>query len=128
MQWKANLPNDCPPANANFCHGSVYRLIAGKKPNYEDFASWREKNDGKSCPENISECQSCGVSVYRDKNDILSLINRIPKFRKNNPTIAEGNLKKEHGKILPTPTKNEVSHCTWWLNSQIDPSEDFMVI
>lgn len=128
MQWKTSLPNSCPPEDADFCHGSVYRLIAGTKPNYKDFESWREKNNGKTCPVTVSECQACGVSVYRHKDDILSLINRIPNFRKNKPSIAEGNLRESDGKILPTPTKNEVSHCTWWLNSEIDPSDNFIVI
>jgi hypothetical protein len=69
-------------------------------------------------------CQACGISVYRNKNDLEKKQNRVPA--KKGSHIAEGNLNPDIGKFLATPHQGD-SHHTLWVPSGIQAEDYFSI-
>ncbi|MEM6500476.1 MAG: hypothetical protein AAF685_01400 [Cyanobacteria bacterium P01_C01_bin.89] len=111
MEWKSHLPVNCPPPEADFYTGTIYRLL--KPPIAEkSFLSLRERNPHKEYKDPKVECLAGGLSIHLDKQDALNLKRRIPKFKKFK--VGQATLNSGVGKLLSTPSKNEPSHCTLW--------------
>ncbi len=122
MEWPDHFPENCPPPEATEARGIAYRLVKNNPPEDGDFISHKllhpeEGYKGKTC-------QACGISVYRDKNDLLKMQNRIPAMRGGH--IAEGNLNPDIGKILATPSHGN-SHHTLWVFSGIQAKDYFSI-
>ncbi|MGA9379022.1 MAG: hypothetical protein WBV73_09660 [Phormidium sp.] len=124
--WPEHFPSDCPPENAKNAFGEVYRLINHDSPSPDDFRSWREENRNKQCPEGMTECQVCGISVFTDKADADRVIKRIPRFRRAKPAL--GQLTAELGVILHTPSRLSQSHHTWWIPVGAEPWTVFKIV
>ncbi|WP_009633911.1 hypothetical protein [Synechocystis sp. PCC 7509] len=112
MEFRAHLPSDCPPSSTESTSGEVDRFIDmnHSTPLPEDFLSLRELNPDKPCPKGATECQYCGVSVYRSIDDVRRVPKRIPAFKKKK--LALGNLTSNLGLIQNTPSKTGKSHHT----------------
>ncbi|MCP2726873.1 hypothetical protein [Limnofasciculus baicalensis] len=128
MEWPDHFPSGCPPQNANNASGEVYRLIKHDSPTPKDFKSWREENKEKDCPNGVTECQACGLSVYTEKADACRVIRTIPRFKKAIkysggildqaiPDVAIATLGqiyvaiiREFVEILPITGKEKVKH------------------
>ncbi len=123
MEWPEHFPENCPPANSIEAGGTVHRFVRNNPPENNDFRSNRLLHPQQDFGENI--CQACGLSVYRDKNDLIRKLRRLPAKRKCH--IATGNLNPDTGKILPTPTQGD-SHNTWWVPIGIRAEDYFSVI
>jgi hypothetical protein len=119
MNWPTHLPQNCPPEDSQNAFGEVYRIVDHDPPHPDDFRSWREDNLTNDLPPTVTECQACGLSVYRDIADICRVIKRIPRFKKSSPAL--GTLKPTLGKILGTPSKSYKSHHTWWIPLNTQP-------
>ena len=104
--------------------GEVYRFLNGVQPNQSDFKSHRELFPDRKF--NVPECEACGLSVYRSRNDLTSLIRRVPKMRGR--LVARATLRAELGALKPTPKREEHSHCTWWIPLEVEPWTAFEVI
>ena len=128
MQWPEYFPENCPPTTATSPNGKFYRFIAKDhdEPQSKDFVSWRELNLEKPCPDNIPECQACGLSVYSDLEEIRRMKKVIPKLRKMK--IAGGSLTESSGKIKNTPSRNSQNHNTWWVPQNENPWQYFFII
>lgn len=126
MNWPAHLPNNCPPLDAQNTLGTVYRLIAHSSPHPDDFRSWREDHMDQPLPQNLTECQAGGLSVFKDDADAHRTIKRIPRFRKSK--LALGVLTPDLGKLLHTPAKSGPSHHTWWIPMNTKPWTVFQII
>lgn len=116
------LPDNCPPDDVVEANGEVFRLIAGKNPTKEDFESTSHRSPKRSFGDN---CIASGLSVYRNKADILQTLNRVPALRKHNHGIAKGILTPKLGVILDTPNNGD-SHLTWWLAAEQSPWQVFV--
>jgi hypothetical protein len=127
-QWPEYFPENCPPLTASNPSGKFYRFVKKdhESPQSQDFLSWRENNQGKPCPENITECQACGLSVYASLEEISRMAKVIPRLRKMK--IAEGNLDENSGKIQNTPSRNSRYHYTWWVPDGGTPWKIFVII
>ena len=116
MRWPKFYPDNCPPGKAELASGEVYRMTNRRNPKERDFKSYREIHESDA-EFNQRECIACGVSVYRNPEDIsrmrLRLQKRVPKLRKRK-FIAKGVLDPSLGKIQPTG-EHEKSHHTWWI-------------
>ena len=119
MEWPDFYPANCPPAEAEPASGTVYRLVRHNPPQAEDFVTFFERNPGRFKNEPNMMCQSCGVSVYTDMQDVKRLKNRY-KRRFGRRKIAEGELNPTHGVIQHTPSK-EKSHHSWWVPIGVKP-------
>lgn len=126
MSWPAHLPQDCPPPEAQDALGEVFRLVDHSSPHPHDFRSWREMNMGKELPQGVTECQACGLSVYRDQEDANRVIRRVPRFRQ--AKVAYGLLRPDFGKLLSTPSKTSKSHHTWWVLADAEPWNVFQIV
>ena len=110
MKWPAHFPENCPPVDSEPASGYVYRLIEGTIPDEMDFKPYRELSPDRNFA--ASECQACGLSVYRDLKDVRQLRNRVPRMRRK--SVAVGALSPDLGRILNTPSLSYQSHHTWW--------------
>ena len=121
--WPDFFPNDCPPSKAGPAGGTVFRLVRNNPPTRDDFVplvlEQPEREFGKRL------CQACGVSVYTDIEDVRRLQARVPGHRSK--SIAKGELSPDMGLMMPTPTRKESTHTTWWLFEGVDPSPAFEV-
>lgn len=127
MQWPNHFPENCPPPSALAPSGKFYRFIEQNHtfPQPEDFSSWRVLNLDKKCPENITECQACGLSVYDSFEEIQRMQKVIPRLRRMK--IAVGILNKHSGKIQNTPSRNSRLHYTWWVAVDEKPWQYFLI-
>lgn len=124
MTWPSFYPDDCPPADAMPASGGAYRLVETNPPRREDFRSHRDRFPER--PFHVPEWQACGVSIYRDVEDIKRLRRRIRKLRSLD--IAYGELEPSLGLVLPTPSTSEPSHYTWWIPVEASPWKVFSVV
>lgn len=122
MEWPDHFPENCPPPAAAWANGIVYRFVKNNPPEAGDFISYQLLNPEEDYREKT--CQACGISVYRDKDDLLKKQNRVPAKRGSH--IAEGNLNPDIGKILATPHQGD-SHHTLWIHSGIRAEDNFPV-
>lgn len=125
VQWRKHLPDDCPPEDAIFSNGVVYRLA--NKPNFDenDFLSYRELYPYRQW-DGISECVAGGISIYTDIEGIKRLKRRVKAMR--DKPILKGELKENHGKMKNTPSETHPSHHTWWIPIGVDAPALFQVI
>jgi len=123
MNWPSFFPASCPPAASLPADGEVYRLTEGTRPGPRDFLSHRELFPKRRLP--VSECAACGISVYRDRHDITTLVRRIPKMLDRLQSLALGVLRADFGVVVPTPSREEHSHCTWWIPLEAEPWSSF---
>lgn len=124
MQWPNFFPDNCPPSTAFPANGKVYRFVKKDPPKHKDFYSHRQNQPNRNF--NAEECVVCGISVFKDIEDALSVKRIIPAFKKRK--IAEGTVKRFMGKMLHTPSNNADSHHTWWIPDNTDPSSAFVCI
>jgi len=127
MEWPEYFPKSCPPKEAVYIQPSIYRLVSKHTPKKGDFIPYfisQKKDWGKKA------CQACGLSVHETledcRNNYDRLKRRIPSMRKK-IAIAKG--EKIEGKFLNTPSKEDSTHCTWWIPKILEkPWELFEVI
>lgn len=115
-------PTGCPPSEATAAKGIVYRTCDGSPPSQEDFKSYLELGKApKACP-----CLRAGVSVFRDLHDA---VHHASQFRRMAGLVSTGELRPEHGKTKPTPSKNTgPSHTTWWPVEGLDRASIFRIV
>jgi hypothetical protein len=109
--WPEYFPRKCPPADARRDDIKVFRLVAESPPSPADFrptvVEYPHRNfESDKC------CAACGVSVFRDVNDIIKKMGRYKALR--DKKIAVGRISQEDGLVLET---FEASHITWWLQT-----------
>ena len=118
--WPNYYPEHCPPKEASALDSTVFRLCKNNPPSNNDFIPYvilyPERNFIGQ------ECQSCGVSVYNDIEDIKSLRKIHKGLRKQ--YICSGQITQKTGLALATPVKGN-SHTTWWIASGRKPNELF---
>jgi hypothetical protein len=108
MNYRENLPDNCPPAEADEITivREVYRLVPSNPPTLNDFRSQREEKPNTTFK--VSECQARGLSVYGERADCDKTL-KLPKFRKHH--ICKVALNQGAGRIQQT---GQPSHHTWW--------------
>jgi hypothetical protein len=130
MPWPENFPDGCPPENAHPVSGKVYRFVDNDIPEADDFHSWREQNPSEPCPPGLTECQTCGLSVFTTEEGVCTALRRKPFLRKKKPAL--GTLTSEFGVILNTPSLGKKgtgeNHHTWWILLNAEPWKVFHVI
>lgn len=109
MEWFENLPQYCPPSDANPCNGTYYRIANGDPATSKDFFSQRKLQPEKVFKgQGINECITRAISVFAEIEDARKRL-RLPKFR--NAVIARVELEAKDGLIKKTFRD---SHYSWW--------------
>jgi hypothetical protein len=113
MKWGDYFPEDCPPEGAIVGYFNVYRFLDGDRIMVTDFLTVREKAPDRKFPEAEKECRACSLSVFTDREEVLSLQRRVPRWRR---AIAIGQLEPTSGNLKSTPSPGTTnSHHSWWL-------------
>lgn len=107
-QWYEELPEACPPTDAEAPVNRIfYRVAKGNPTTDSDFFSQR-----KLAPEkifNAEECIARAVSIFEAKEDAARYA-KLPNFHGGN-MVAEIKLNESDGVIKKTSKK---SHYSWW--------------
>jgi hypothetical protein len=123
-KWPAHFPGGCPPHDAGFAGGLVYRIVANKPPRPEEFLSAYERNPTKY----MEDCRARGLSVQRDGSELQKLLRTVPAMKKLGKYVAGAVLEPLHGELKPTPSGRSKSHCTWWVANGTEPWMLFRVV
>ena len=113
---------DCPPADAEFASGVVYRIVENNPPDKDDFipmANSRTRNfKGLKTPE--QKCIAHGISVFRSIEEALEAKGNSKHLSDSSkPAVAE--LTPLCGLIEGGTSRRYNSHFTWW------PPEDMEI-
>lgn len=109
--WPSYFPVECPPADARKDDVWVYRLVSNLPPSLNDFLPAKiEQPERQFKPNEI--CAACGVSVFRDVQDLIKKRSRYKPLRAKR--IVFGQISKLDGLVLET---FDHSHMTWWLQT-----------
>lgn len=115
MNWFEELPNNCPPNDAEEPNGRVfYRLCKNNPTDSKDFFSQKKDN-----PDNkfsgISECILRAVSVWDNREKCLG-IKKFPTQR--DKIVGEIVLNNSDGLIKSTFKQH---HYSWWRGNSFNP-------
>lgn len=123
MEWFEQLPDMCPPKDAEYpFNRTFYRITKSAPPVNSDFFSQRMVFPQKSF--NASECIAKAVSLFNNKEEAIRLA-KMPTFKGGN-TIAEVKLKNNDGVIKKTG-KND-SHYSWWRSKNFDFTTNINIV
>ena len=107
--WFEDLPEQCPPDDAELAKGIYYRIANGNPATSEDFFSQRKMQPDKVFKgEGIDDCIVKSVSLFSDKSEAMKRM-KLPKFKK--AVIAEVKLEAKDGMIKKT---FGIAHYSWW--------------
>ena len=114
MNFREELPPDCPPADAEEIASAreVFRLVRSMPPAPADFDSQRREKPGWKF--GVPECLARGVSVFSDSSDCERVM-KLPHMRGRK--ICRVRLDSGAGKIKKT---FDHSHHTWWPFASFD--------
>lgn len=123
MQFRENLPEQCPPAEAR-CPKSgelVYRL--GHNSNGysdDDFLSHWQLNPGKhgSYSTRPGECQAKSLSIFLKEADVIQA-RKLPTLKRMQ-SILRIKLDPTDGQLMQT---SRPSHHSLWLSCTFDPGK-----
>ena len=119
--WPSFFPPQCPPSDSQAASGRVYRLVSTVPPSEDDFRSYYEEDPVKWA----GDCKACGVSVFRDINDLQRLTRRV---RAMNPFVATKVLEHADGRLMHTAPVPSNSHHTWWTPAGRRRSTGFVIV
>ena len=109
--WPDYFPKQCPPADARQDELTVFRLVSNCPPVREDFLPTVIEYPHRDFSED-QICLACGVSVFKNKSDILKKKNRYAPLKAKK--IAQGTIQASDGLVKET---GQHSHITWWLQT-----------
>lgn len=116
--WFEDLPEQCPPDDAEVCNGIYYRIANGNPATSADFFSQRKMQPDKIFKgEGIDDCIVKSVSLFSDKNEAMKRM-KLPKFKR--AVIAEVKLGTNDGMIKKT---FEYAHFSWWRSKKFNVSQ-----
>lgn len=110
-KWPEYFPEQCPPAEARNDNVQVFRLVDGTPLSAEDFRPAVIEHPHRPFGSD-KLCVACGVSVFRNVQDVIAKRNRFAPLR--NKKIARGHITESDGLVLET---FEPTHMTWWLQT-----------
>jgi hypothetical protein len=121
-KWFEELPEQCPPNDAEVCNGIFYRIANGNPVTSEDFFSQRKMYPNKVFRgEGIDDCVIKSVSLFSNINEAMKRL-KLPKFKR--AVIAEVKLGTTDGMIKKT---FGFAHYSWWRSKSFDVSQSKIV-
>lgn len=106
MNFDPDLPPMCPPSDAKSNSlENVYRLLASKEPNQDDWLSYKQL--GKKGHSEVDECRLSSLSLQKTFPAVQKL-KRLPNFR-SATHAAVLNIPKESG-----AHKSKRNHIDFW--------------
>lgn len=113
-----DLPEDCPPADAEHVNAIYYCCHSQNPPGVNDFLTAAESGSFLDRP----ECRRRSNSILRDLSDAREMAKRTPRR-----FISAGQIERIHGKVLSTPSRRAgQSHCSLWRYEGVRMHDIFM--
>lgn len=114
-QYKEELPDGCPPPDAEDIQDVVfYRIVKSHPPTEEDFISLKALNPTKNFKSH--ECEARALSVSIELSGALELL-KLPTHK--GKKIVKLKLGFDTGKHKRTFTRPD--HHSWWVYNSFDP-------
>jgi hypothetical protein len=114
-----HYPDKCPPEDAYFYDGILYRFTNRNNPSARDFKSFYENDPQKNWGE--LACQARGLSVVKCILGIREMRAAIPALRKKK--VSKAIISSNYGMLANTPSSSSQNHCTWWVPQSISEPE-----
>lgn len=107
--WHEELPENCPPADAEYPENFLcFRLASQNPPVEDDYRSHRELYPEREF--HVNECRARSLSVFSDRSE-CEKIKKLPANREK--LLISFRLFPECGVIKKTG-KSE-AHYSWWI-------------
>lgn len=121
--WPEHYPDQCPPKQAYYHNGELYRFINRSNPVSKDFRSYYDKDPKKDWGEQA--CQARGLSVVKCALGVKEMRDAIPALRRKK--VSKATITSSCGMLANTPSSTSQRHCTWWVPvSIVDPERLFV--
>lgn len=115
LTWFEQLPEQCPPKDANPCNGCYYRIAKGLPTMSEDYFSQRALNPDKVFfGDSLDECVVRSVSLFDSLDEAKKRL-KLPKFK--HQTIVSIVLEPSDGVMKKT---FGTAHHSWWRSTNFD--------
>lgn len=118
--FRQHLPRECPPDESLPAEGEFFRLVSDNIMDERAFLSMREIQPKRKVKAPRTECHACGVSLYQSRSEVDYLRRMLPDTF-GSSKVARGTLSHEHGKMLPTPSRPDDTHTTFWPYANAEP-------
>jgi hypothetical protein len=113
----------CPPNEAQFASGRVWRGVRELPLSEDHFKSHAELKLHNSNPE---DCEHWGLSVWVSEDAVFHA-RKLFKFMRR-WYIAVGVVDANDGKILPTPNAQQPDHHTFWKFHKHEVAGKFRIV
>lgn len=118
MNWFEELPDKCPPDEAEVASGqSFYRLLNSDVVSENDFISYKRLFPNREFRN--KECQAAAISVFSNVEDCL-IARKLPAQKNKKKYIGEIILDNADGVIANTPNNKFKDHFSWWRSKGFD--------
>lgn len=107
--YHEDIPAACPPLDAAYIDGQLYKAINGKQVKDEDFLSFAEQNREGT---DVESCQAWGLSVWPTLGAVNHALKTYKFFRKKR--IIKFTVTPSDGCLLSTPSVPQPEHHTFW--------------
>jgi hypothetical protein len=101
----------CPPSDAKFYKGTIWRGVKNPPISEEDFKSHAERN-APNCDR--GNCEHWGLSIWISEEAVKHARELHPKMIGQRWHIAAGDVNASDGKIMATPSDGQPDHHTFW--------------
>lgn len=108
LEYWTKLPSGCPPVGTSTKEIIAFRLVSSDALQANDFLTAFETGTFKEG----DACQRCSVSIFQTRESCIQLQQRVPRHR--DKLIARGLLPETAGARMPTPSKANSDHWSWW--------------
>lgn len=124
-EWHVDLPDECPPPEAEPCDATVYRFVKNDPPTTSDFVRPVDNQQRSPKPDDDA-CEVCALSVFTDPADAATARNLVPGMRKR--MVAQADLAPDSGVMKARWSPPMPSHASWWVPDGVDPSAKFVKV
>jgi hypothetical protein len=112
--WAEDLPDKCPPADADVPDGLVfYRMVSSSTPIDRDFWSIRKLNPHQGYQN--SECRAMSTSMFDELSQCQARL-KLPTHR--DKSVVQIALNRGSGVVKQTGSNR--SHHSWWRSAAYD--------
>jgi hypothetical protein len=129
--WPTDLPENCPPGDAQPAEGTFFRFVKDDPPSRRDFVRPIDLPGASARHGPDERCEASALSLFADQEDVQKARALIPGFGKKK--VARGELAPHMGVLkhtAPPIAEQPVfeSHHDWWMPSTYSDLPPFVVV
>ena len=122
MQYREELPPDCPPESATAITEATtrYRLLRNTTPEEADFDSYARRRGSPNPRLRRTACEQHGLSLMTSLQEARNLLTSHYNRDRRWQTIGALTIPPGVGRLNPVEPSG---HQTWWPSRAFNPSE-----